>query len=81
MPVDVAFVRVLGPIQVVTTSGLALDVPSASQRRCFGDTIVVASQGRYRLGTPVDAALFIALLSQPAGPSGVRPEGGRPRPL
>jgi hypothetical protein len=45
MPFDVAFVRVLGPIQVVTTSGLALDVPSASQRRCFGDTIVVASQG------------------------------------
>jgi DNA-binding SARP family transcriptional activator len=102
MPVDVAFVRVLGPIQVVTTSGLALDLPSASQRRLlarlavdapralrvdllcdvlavspgalrtivsrlrkgFGDTIVVASQGRYRLAAPVDAALFITLLSQ-----------------
>ena len=30
---DIAFVRVLGSIQVVTTSGLALDLPSASQRR------------------------------------------------
>jgi DNA-binding SARP family transcriptional activator len=104
MPVDVAFVRVLGPIQVVTASGLALDLPSASQRRLlarlavdapralrvdllcdvlavspgalrtivsrlrkgFGDTIVVASQGRYRLGAPVDAALFATLLSQAA---------------
>ena len=98
---DIAFVRVLGPIQVVTISGLALDLPSASQRRLlarlaldapralrvdllcdvlavspgalrtivsrlrkgFGDTIVVASQGRYRLAAPVDAALFAALLS------------------
>ena len=105
MPVDVAFVRVLGPIQVVTTSGLALDLPSASQRRLlarlavdapralrvdllcdvlavspgalrtivsrlrkgFGDTIVAASQGRYRLAAPVDAALFTTLLSQAAG--------------
>ena len=104
MPEDVAFVRVLGPIQVVTTSGLALDLPSASQRRLlarlavdapralrvdllcdvlavspgalrtivsrlrrgFGDTIVVASQGRYRLAAPVDAALFATLLSQAA---------------
>ena len=33
MPGDIAFVRVLGPIQVVTISGLALDLPSASQRR------------------------------------------------
>jgi DNA-binding SARP family transcriptional activator len=102
MPVDVAFVRVLGPIQVVTTSGLALDLPSASQRRLlarlavdapralrvdllcdvlavspgalrtivsrlrrgFGDAIVEASQGRYRLGAPVDATLFATLLSQ-----------------
>ena len=101
---DIAFVRVLGPIQVVTTSGLALDLPSASQRRLlarlavdapralrvdllcdvlavspgamrtivsrlrkgFGDTIVVASQGRYRLAAPVDAALFATLLSQAA---------------
>ena len=99
---DIAFVRVLGPIQVVTTSGLALDLPSASQRRLlarlavdapralrvdllcdvlavspgalrtivsrlrkgFGDTIVVASQGRYRLAPPVDAALFLTSLSQ-----------------
>src|SRR5580693_6395157 len=104
MPVDVAFVRVLGPIQVVTASGLALDLPSASQRRLlarlavdapralrvellcdvlavspgalrtivsrlrrgFGDTFVVASQGRYRLAAPVDAALFATLLSQAA---------------
>src|ERR1700733_11318728 len=102
MPGDVAFVRVLGPIQVVTTSGLALDLPSASQRRLlarlavdapralrvdllcdvlavspgalrtivsrlrrgFGDAIVEASQGRYRLGAPVDATLFATLLSQ-----------------
>ena len=102
MPVDVAFVRVLGPIQVVTTSGVPLDLPSASQRRLlarlavdapralrvdllcdvlavspgalrtivsrlrrgFGDTIVEASQGRYRLAAPVDAARFAALLSQ-----------------
>ena len=89
---DVAFVRVLGPIQVVTISGLALELPSASQRRSlarlacgrpawalrvdllcdvlavspgalptivsrlrkgFGDTIVVASQGRKnRLAAP-----------------------------
>jgi len=98
---DIAFVRVLGPIQVVTTSGLALDLPSASQRRLlarlamdapralrvdllcdvlavspgalrtivsrlrkgFGDTIVAASQGRYRLAAPVDAALFATSLS------------------
>src|SRR5580693_1427983 len=104
MPGDIAFVRVLGPIQVVTTSGLALDLPSASQRRLlarlavdaprelrvdllcdvlavspgalrtivsrlrrgFGDTIVVATQGRYRLAAPVDAALFATLLSQAA---------------
>ncbi len=99
---DIAFVRVLGPIQVVAISGLALDLPSASQRRLlarlamdapralrvdllcdvlavspgalrtivsrlrkgFGDTIVVASRGRYRLAAPVDAALFITSLSQ-----------------
>ena len=99
---DVAFVRVLGPIQVVTTSGRVLDLPSASQRRLlarlavdapralrvdllcdvlavspgalrtivsrlrkgFGGTTVVASQGRYRLAAPVDAALFTASLSQ-----------------
>src|SRR5260370_5573698 len=99
---DIAFVRVLGPIQVVTIAGLALDLRSASQRRLlaglaveapralrvdllcdvlavspgalrtivsrlrkgFGDTIVVASQGRYRLAAPVDAALFATLLSQ-----------------
>ncbi len=30
---DLAFVRVLGPVQVVTTSGRSLDLPSASQRR------------------------------------------------
>src|ERR1700736_1387295 len=102
MPVDVAYVRVLGPIQVVTASGLALDLPSASQRRLlarlavdapralrvdllcdvlavspgalrtivsrlrqgFGDALVVAAQGRYRLAVPVDAALFITSLSQ-----------------
>ena len=39
---DVAFVRVLGPIQVVTTSGLALDVPSASQRRLLARLAVDA---------------------------------------
>jgi DNA-binding SARP family transcriptional activator len=99
---DIAFVRVLGPIQVVTTSGRVLDLPSASQRRLlarlavdapralrvdllcdvlavspgalrtivsrlrkgFGGTTVVASQGRYRLAAPVDAALFTASLSQ-----------------
>ena len=100
---DIAFVRVLGPIQVVTTSGRVLDLPSASQRRLlarlaadapralrvdllcdvlavspgalrtivsrlrkgFGGTTVVASQGRYRLAAPVDAALFTASLSLP----------------
>src|SRR5271154_6732443 len=99
---DIAFVRVLGPIQVVTTSGLALDLPSASQRRLlarlavdapralrvdllcdvlavspgalrtivsrlrkgFGDTAVIASQGRYRLAVPVDAVLFTTMLSE-----------------
>ena len=35
-------------------------------RRGFGDTTVVASQGRYRLAAPVDAALFATLLSQAA---------------
>ncbi len=98
---DIAFVRVLGPIQVVTTAGRVLDLPSASQRRLlarlavdapralrvdllcdvlavspgalrtivsrlrrgFGDTIVVGSQGRYRLAAAVDAALFTASLS------------------
>ena len=30
---DLAFVRVLGPVQVVTGSGRSLDLPSASQRR------------------------------------------------
>ena len=99
---DVAFVRVLGPIQVVTASGCAVDLPSVSQRRLlarlavdapralrvdllcdvlgvspgalrtivsrlrkgFGDTAVIASQGRYRLAVPVDAALFTASLSR-----------------
>ena len=99
---DIAFVRVLGPIQVVTTAGRVLDLPSASQRRLlarlavdapralrvdllcdvlavspgalrtivsrlrkgFGGTTVVASQGRYRLAAPVDAALFTASLSR-----------------
>ena len=42
MPEDVAFVRVLGPIQVVTTSGLALDLPSASQRRLLARLAVDA---------------------------------------
>src|SRR5260370_42119179 len=97
---DIAFVRVLGPIQVVTISGLALDLPSASQRRLlarlavdapralrvdllcgvpavspgalrtivsrvregFGDTLVVASQGRYHLDAPVHAASVAASL-------------------
>ena len=100
---DVAFVRVLGPVQVVTASGRAVDLPSVSQRRLlarlavdapralrvdllcdvlgvspgalrtivsrlrkgFGDTAVIASQGRYRLAVPVDAALFTTLLSRP----------------
>src|SRR2546421_1602654 len=99
---DVAFVRVLGPVQVVTASGRAVDLPSVSQRRLlarlavdvpralradllgdvlgvspgalrtivsrlrkgFGDTAVIASQGRYRLAVPVDAALFTASLSR-----------------
>src|SRR5271163_4179431 len=39
---DIAFVRVLGPIQVVTTSGLALDLPSASQRRLLARLAVDA---------------------------------------
>ena len=42
MPGDIAFVRVLGPIQVVTTSGLALDLPSASQRRLLARLAVDA---------------------------------------
>ena len=100
---DVAFVRVLGPVQVVTASGCAVDLPSVSQRRLlarlavdapralrvdllcdvlgvspgalrtivsrlrkgFGDTAVIASQGRYRLAVPVDAALFTTSLSRP----------------
>src|ERR1700730_14111220 len=99
---DIAFVRVLGPVQVVTTSGSTLDLPSASQRRLlarlavdapralradllcrvlevspgalrtilsrlrrgFGDNTIGASQGRYRLAVPVDAALFTTKLSQ-----------------
>jgi DNA-binding SARP family transcriptional activator len=98
---DIAFVRVLGPVQVVTTSGSTLDLPSASQRRLlarlavdapralradllcdvlevspgalrtivsrlrrgFGDNTIGASQGRYRLAVPVDAALFTTKLS------------------
>ena len=99
---DVAFVRVLGPIQAVTAAGLTLDLPSASQRRLLarlavdapralraellcdvlavspgalrtivsrmrrgiGGTAVLASQGRYRLSVPVDAAMFAAALSR-----------------
>ncbi|HEY0998885.1 MAG TPA: BTAD domain-containing putative transcriptional regulator, partial [Streptosporangiaceae bacterium] len=99
---DVAFVRVLGPVQVVTASGRAVDLPSVSQRRLlarlavdapralrvdllcdvlgvspgalrttvsrlrkgFGDTAVIASQGRYRLAVPVDAALFTTSLAR-----------------
>ena len=99
---DVAFVRVLGPVQIVTSSGRSFDLPSVSQRRLlarlavdapralrvdllcdvldvspgalrtivsrlrkgFGDTAVIASQGRYRLGVPVDAVLFTAMLSE-----------------
>ena len=102
---DIAFVRVLGPIQVVSTSGRAFDLPSVSQRRLiarlavdapralrvdllcdvlavspgalrtivsrlrrgFGDTAVMASQGRYRLAVPVDAALFTSLSRLGAG--------------
>ena len=30
---DIAFVRVLGPVQAVTTSGQSVDLPSSSQRR------------------------------------------------
>jgi DNA-binding SARP family transcriptional activator len=93
---------VLGPIQVVSVSGCAVDLPSVSQRRLlarlavdapralrvdllcevlgvspgalrtivsrlrkgFGDTAVIASQGRYRLAVPVDAALFTTSLSR-----------------
>jgi DNA-binding SARP family transcriptional activator len=40
----IAFVRVLGPIQVVTTSGRALDLPSASQRRLLARLAVDAPQ-------------------------------------
>jgi hypothetical protein len=40
----IAFVRVLGPIQVVTTSGHALDLPSASQRRLLARLAVDAPQ-------------------------------------
>ena len=99
---DVAFVRVLGPVQIVTASGRSFDLPSVSQRRLlarlavdapralrvdllcdvldvspgalrtvvsrlrkgFGDTAVIASQGRYRLGVPVDAVLFTTMLSE-----------------
>src|SRR5436305_693943 len=32
-PEGVAFVRVLGPVQVVTSSGAVVDLPSVSQRR------------------------------------------------
>ena len=39
---DIAFVRVLGPIQVVTASGRALDLPSASQRRLLARLAVDA---------------------------------------
>ena len=41
---DIAFVRVLGPIQVVTTSGRALDLPSVSQRRLLARLAVDAPQ-------------------------------------
>ena len=37
-----AFVRVLGPIQLVTTSGRVLDLPSASQRRLLARLAVDA---------------------------------------
>ena len=112
---DVAFVRVLGPVQVVTASGRAVDLPSVSQRRLlarlavdapralrvdllcdvlgvspgalrtivsrlrkgFGDTAVIASQGRYRLAVPVDAALFTTLLSRPGRSAA---PGARPTP-
>jgi hypothetical protein len=49
MPGDIAFVRVLGPIQVVTTSGLALDLPSASQRRLLARLAEVLAK---RAGAP-----------------------------
>ena len=39
---DVAFVRVLGPIQVVTASGCAVDLPSVSQRRLLARLAVDA---------------------------------------
>ena len=38
---DVAFVRVLGPIQVVSVSGCAVDLPSVSQRRLLARLAVV----------------------------------------
>ena len=96
---DIAFVRVLGPIQVVKPwtrarsaqrepapaagpagrgrpSGRASPVRRAwgfagrvahdcvALRKGLGDMAIVASQGRYRLAVPVDAALFTASLSQ-----------------
>ena len=39
---DVAFVRVLGPVQVVTASGRAVDLPSVSQRRLLARLAVDA---------------------------------------
>ena len=106
--------RVLGPIQVVTTAGLALDLPSVSQRRLLarlamdapralradllcdvlavspgalrtvvsrlrkrvGNTTVMASQARYRLTVPVDAALFAAALARAGDQRGPDPGAG-----
>jgi DNA-binding SARP family transcriptional activator len=55
---DVAFVRVLGPIQVVTASGRAVDLPSVSQRRLLA-----------RLAVDAPRALRVDLLCEVLGVS------------
>ena len=65
---DIAFVRVLGPIQVVTTSGRVLDLPSASQRRLLA-----------RLAVDAPRALRVDLLCDVLAVGHVRPvRDGRP---
>ena len=53
---DIAFVRVLGPVQVVTTSGDSVDLGSRSQRRLVALLAAEARLNRSALsGSKADA--------------------------
>ena len=73
---DIAFVRVLGPIQAVTTSGRIIDLPSASQRRLLARLAADAPRS-----LRVDLLCDVLTVSPGAFPGGRRRASSLPRPL